>query len=110
MRVARPPEQRPPRLPERVECPDEREVAQRLFLQSNALREIVERPERAPLALPDDRIRLRLTQSLHLDESEPDVMRAARAVGRDGDRPIDDDLVPGGAGARRAVTRGRRVF
>src|SRR6185503_16645161 len=89
MRVARAPEERAARLAEGIEAADEREIAERLFLQRNAAGELVERAVRAVRALRDDGLRLGLAEPLHRGEPEPHVVHAARAVARDGLREVD---------------------
>jgi len=108
--IARAPEERAALLAQSIERADEREVAEGLLLQSDPPREVVERPERPALALTDDRVRLRFAEPLHLNESEPDVMGAARAMSRDGVRSIDHVVIRGvRCAVRRAVTGGRGV-
>src|SRR2546428_13422467 len=101
MRIARAPEERAARLAEAIERADEREVPQRLLLEAGACCEIVETLERsAAPALLDDRLRLRLAESLHALEPEPHVMNAACPMRRDRARAVD--------GMRRRCCRRRR--
>src|SRR2546427_434360 len=75
MRIARAPEKRAARLAEAIERADEREVPQRLLLEAGACCEVVETLERtAAPALLDDRLRLRIAESLHALEAKPDVV------------------------------------
>src|SRR5258706_10779741 len=103
MRIAGAPEQRAARLAEAVERADEGEVAQRLFLQSDALGEVIEAAERPAFALADDRVGLRGPEALHLREPEPYVVDPAGAMARDRDRPVDDQII---RGDRRTVRGG----
>ncbi len=95
MRIAGPPQQRATGLAERVEGADEREVPQALLLHADPRREVVERPERAALALLDDHLGLRDPKAFHLGEAEPDVMCATRAMRSDRDGSIDNSLIQG---------------
>ena len=105
MRVARTPEQRPARLAEAIEGAHEREVAERLLLQSHTPGEVIERAERSALSLPNDRVRLSRPKFLDRHESEPDVMDAACAMTRDGVRSIDNLIRGVGHAVRHAVRR-----
>src|SRR5439155_5951242 len=90
MRIARAPEERAARLAEAIERADEREIPQRFLLEAGACCEIVETPERsAAPALLDDRLRLRIAESLHALEPEPHVVNATCPMGRDRPRCVD---------------------
>src|SRR2546425_10693047 len=90
MRIARAPEERAARLAEEIERADEREVPQRFLLEAGACCEIVETLERsAAPALLDDRLRLRLAESLHALEPEPHVVNATCPMRRDHPRCVD---------------------
>src|SRR5882672_1760190 len=84
MGVARAPQQLAAGLAERVERAEQREVAQRLLLETDAPRELVEAPERpVQFAFTDDRLRLALTETLHRFETQSHVVHATRPVTRD---------------------------
>src|SRR2546430_3660025 len=97
MRVACAPEQRAPRLAERVERPDQREIAEWLFLQTHARCELVEPAIRAVrLALRDDGRGLVVAEPFHFVEPDADVVHPAGALRGDrlravGNVPLDAD-------------------
>src|SRR5438094_3696624 len=89
MCVARAPEERAPRLPERVERTHEREIPEGLLLQANACRELIERLEcPAALALLDNRLSFLLAQSFDGSEADPHVVRTAFPMRGDSARRI----------------------
>src|SRR5260221_14255947 len=90
MSIAGAPEQRAARLDEAVERADEGEVAERLFLQSDAPGEVIEAAERPALALADDRVRFGGPEALHFREPEPHVVDPAGAMARDRLRGVGD--------------------
>ena len=91
MRIARTPEERPPRLAERIEGPDEREITQRLLLQTDAGRELVEPAiGAASIALGDDGLRFLLTEAFHLLEPDAHVVDPAGALRGDRFRAVRD--------------------
>src|SRR5260221_12369082 len=93
MRIAGAPEQRAARLAEAVERADEGEVAERLFLQPDALGEVIEAAERPAFALADDRVGLTFAEAVDTRQAEPNVMGTTRPMLRDGDGSVDDFVI-----------------
>src|SRR5712692_202349 len=89
MGIARTPEQRAPRLAERVKRPHKREIPEGFLLQANACRELIERLELpAEFALAHNCQSLVVAQSFDGCESDPHVVIAAFAMSSDRARAI----------------------
>src|SRR5882672_5873598 len=97
MRVACAPEQRAAWLAKRVERPDEREIAEWLFLQTHTRCELVEPAIRAVrLALRDDGLRLGVAEPFHFVEPDTDIVDPAGALRGDRLRAVGDVLLDTG--------------
>src|SRR2546430_4849590 len=84
MRVACAPEQRAPRLTKRVERPNQREIAEWLFLQTHTRCELVKPAIRAVhLALRDDGRGLVVAEPFHFVEPDTDIVNPAGALRSD---------------------------
>src|SRR5690349_2373387 len=104
MRVARAPEKGAPRLAERIEGPDEREIPEGLLLQANACRELIERLERpAEFTLAHDSRSLLIAEPFDGAETNADVMFATFAMRSDGPRAVNGMSGGGGAEGPRAM-------